>query len=109
MVQAVKVEQSGKMKGSDKVSLKLNAISVGGMVYDVATAYVETKGKGEGKKTARKVGGGAGLGGIIGGIAGGGEGAAIGVAVGAVAGAACRLGRRRAPQDSTRRRDSSSS
>ena len=92
MVQAVKVEQSGKMKGSDKVSLKLNAISVGGMVYDVTTAYVETKGKGEGKKTARKVGGGAGLGGLIGGIAGGGEGVAIGAAVGAVAGAAVASG-----------------
>ena len=92
MVQAVKVEQSGKMKGSDKVSLKLNAISIGGTVYDVATAYVETKGKGEGKKTARKVGGGAGLGGLIGGIAGGGEGVAIGAAVGAVAGAAVSSG-----------------
>ena len=92
MVQAVKVEQSGKMKGSDKVSLKLNAISVGGMVYDVTTAYVEAKGKGEGKKTARKVGGGAGLGGLIGGIAGGGEGVAIGAAVGAVAGAAVASG-----------------
>ena len=92
MVQAVKVEQSGKMKGSDKVSLKLNAINFGGMVYEVASGYVETKGKGEGKKTARKVGGGAGLGGIIGGIAGGGEGAAIGAVVGAVAGGAIASG-----------------
>src|SRR4029453_6329086 len=54
-LQAVKVEQSGKMKGSDKISLKMNAIGFGGMVYEVATAYVEAKGKGEGKKTARKV------------------------------------------------------
>jgi len=92
MVQAVKVEQSGKMKGSDKVSLKLNAINFGGMVYEVSSGYVETKGKGEGKKTARKVGGGAGLGGIIGGIAGGGEGAAIGAVVGAVAGGAVAAG-----------------
>ena len=92
MVQAVKVEQSGKMKGSDKVSLKLNAINFGGNVYEVATAYVETKGKGEGKKTARKVGGGAGLGAIVGGIAGGGEGAAIGAAVGAVTGGAIASG-----------------
>jgi hypothetical protein len=92
MVQAVKVEQSGKMKGSDKVSLKLNAIKFGGLVYEVSTGYVETKGKGEGKKTARKVGGGAGLGGLIGGIAGGGEGAAIGAVVGAVAGGAVASG-----------------
>lgn len=88
IVQAVKVEQSGTMKGSDKISLKLNAVGFGGMMYEVATGYVETKGKGEGKKTARKVGGGAGLGAIVGGIAGGGEGAAIGAAIGGVTGAA---------------------
>lgn len=92
MVQAVKVEQSGKMKGSDKISLKLNGIKFGGMVYDVTTAYVETKGKGEGSKTAKKVGGGAGLGAIVGGIAGGGKGAAIGAAVGAVGGTAIAAG-----------------
>lgn len=87
VLQAVAVEQSGKMKGSDKISLKMNSIAFGGTVYEVATAYVETKGKGEGKKTARKVGGGAGLGAIVGGIAGGGSGAAIGAAVGAAGGA----------------------
>ena len=92
VLQAVQVQQSGKMKGSDKISLKLNSIGFGGMVYDVATSYVETKGKGEGKKTARKVGGGAGLGAIVGGIAGGGSGAAIGAAVGGVTGAAVASG-----------------
>jgi hypothetical protein len=92
MLQAVKVEQSGKMKGSDKISLKLNGVKFGGMVYEVTTAYVETKGKGEGKKTGRKVAGGAGLGAIVGGIAGGGTGAAIGTAVGAVTGAAVSAG-----------------
>ncbi len=88
VVQAVQVQQSGTMKGSDKVSLKLNSIGFGGNVYEVATNYVEAKGKGEGKRTARKVGGGAGLGAIVGGIAGGGEGAAIGAAVGGITGAA---------------------
>ena len=92
VLQAVSVQQSGKMKGSDKISLKVNAIGFGGMVYEVATAYVETKGKGEGKRTARKIGGGAGLGAIVGGIAGGGEGAAIGAAVGAVTGTAIASG-----------------
>jgi hypothetical protein len=62
----------------------LNGIKFGGMVYEVTTAYVESKGKGEGSKTAKKVGGGAGLGAIVGGIAGGGKGAPIGAAVGAV-------------------------
>jgi hypothetical protein len=92
VVQAVQVKQSGKMKGSDKISLKLNSIRFGGYVYEVATSYVETKGKGEGKRTARKIGGGAGLGAIVGGIAGGGEGAAIGAAIGGVSGAAVASG-----------------
>jgi hypothetical protein len=87
VVQAVHVQQSGTMKGSDKISLKLNSVAFGGMVHEVATTYVESKGKGEGKKTTRKIGGGAGLGAIVGGIAGGGEGAAIGAAVGGVTGA----------------------
>jgi hypothetical protein len=87
-LQAVQVQQSGQMKGSDKITLKLNTITYGGMVHEVTTAYVETKGKGEGKRTARKVGGGAGLGAIVGGIAGGGEGAMIGAAIGGVTGAA---------------------
>jgi hypothetical protein len=91
-VQAVQVQQSGTMKGSDKISLKVNAIGFGGRVYEVVTGYVEAKGKGEGKRTARKIGGGAGLGAIVGGIAGGGEGAAIGAAVGGVAGAAVSSG-----------------
>jgi hypothetical protein len=92
VMQAVKVEQSGKMKGSDKISLKVNSIGFGGMVHEVSTTYVETKGKGEGKKTARKVGAGAGLGAIVGGIAGGGSGAAIGAAVGGVTGGAVAAG-----------------
>ena len=91
-VQAVKVEQSGSMKGSDKISLKLHSLSIGGKVYDVSSGYVESAGKGEGKKTTRKVAGGAGLGSIIGGIAGGGKGAAIGAAVGGVTGAAVSAG-----------------
>jgi hypothetical protein len=92
VLQAASVQQSGKMKGSDKISLKLNSVSFGGYAYEVTTGYVETKGKGEGKKTGRKVGGGAGLGAIVGGIAGGGSGAAIGAAVGAGAGAAVAAG-----------------
>jgi hypothetical protein len=87
IVQAASVTQSGAMKGSDKITLKANSITFGGNTYDIVTAYVETKGSGEGKKTARKVGGGVGLGAVVGGIAGGGTGAAIGAAVGGVTGA----------------------
>ena len=92
VVQAVQVQQSGTMKGSDKISLKLNSIAFGGTAYQVATQYVEAKGKGEGKRTAHKVGGGAGLGAVFGGIVGGGEGAAIGAAIGGVTGAAVASG-----------------
>jgi hypothetical protein len=87
-LQAVKVQQSGQMKGSDKITLKVNTVTFGGNVHEITTSYIETAGKGEGKRTARKVGGGAGLGAIVGGIAGGGEGAAIGAVVGGVTGAA---------------------
>jgi hypothetical protein len=88
VVQAVKVAQSGEFKGSDQISMKLNAVSIGGRSYQVASEYATVQGKGEGKRTARKVGGGAGLGAIVGGIAGGGEGALIGALVGGVAGTA---------------------
>ena len=81
------MEQSGTIKGSDKITLKANAVSFGGFTYEIATTYVEAKGAGEGKKSARKIGGGAGLGAIVGGIAGGGKGAAIGALVGGTAGA----------------------
>jgi hypothetical protein len=88
VLQAVQVQQSGSIKGSDQITLKMNSVSIGGRSYQVATTYVESKGQGEGKKSARKVGGGIGLGALVGGIAGGGEGAAVGALVGGVAGAA---------------------
>lgn len=86
LLQAVKVEQAGKMKGADKITLKANSLAFGGRKYDIVTTPVESKGKGEGKKTTRKVAGGAGLGALVGGIAGGGTGAAIGAAAGGATG-----------------------
>jgi hypothetical protein len=86
VIQVASVKQSGTLKGSDKIALKLNSISFGDRVYEVATEYAVARGKGEGKRTARKIGGGAGLGAIVGGIAGGGDGAAVGAVVGGIAG-----------------------
>lgn len=86
-LQAANVEQAGKFKGADKITLKANSIAFGGRRYEIATTQVESKGSGEGKKTTRKVAGGAGLGAVIGGIAGGGTGAAIGAAAGGATGA----------------------
>ena len=88
VLQAAKVEQAGKMKGADAITLKANSIAFGGrQVRHRHDARSSTKGSGEGKKTTRKVAGGAGLGAIVGGIAGGGTGAAIGAAAGAATGA----------------------
>jgi hypothetical protein len=86
MLEAAKVEQSGKMSGSDKITLKLNTITIKNREYQVVASYAEQKGSGEGKKTAKKVVGGAGLGALIGGIAGGGKGAGIGALSGAALG-----------------------
>ena len=83
---AAKVEQGGRMKGSDLVELKVQSITVRGRIYPVVTSLAQTKSAGEGKKTAGKVLGGVGLGGIIGGIAGGGKGAAIGALAGGAGG-----------------------
>ena len=87
VVQVAKVEQAGKMKGADNITLKANSLSFGGRKYDIVTTYVEQKSGGEGQKTTRKVAGGAGLGAVIGGIAGGGSGAAIGAVAGGATGA----------------------
>ena len=83
---AAKVQQGGRMKGSDLIQLKVNSITVAGRSYPVVTTVSESKSGGEGKKTTRKVIGGAGLGAIIGGIAGGGTGAAIGALTGGAGG-----------------------
>jgi len=88
IIQAVSVQQSGRMKGSDEITLKLNRVVINGKPYDVATTFAQQKSAGEGKKTGRKLLGGAGLGAIVGGIAGGGTGAAIGAAAGGAGGAA---------------------
>jgi hypothetical protein len=87
VLQAVKVQQSGRMKGSDLIQLKVNSIKVHGTSYPVVSSVAESKGGSEGKSTAKKTLGGAGLGAIIGGIAGGGKGAAIGAAAGGAGGA----------------------
>jgi len=83
---AARVEQGGRIKGSDLIQLKVNAIAVGGRLFPVVSSVSEAKSAGEGQKTTKKVVGGAGLGALIGGLAGGGKGAGIGALVGGAAG-----------------------
>jgi hypothetical protein len=85
-LQALDVRQSGRFKGSDKITLSATSVSFGGRTYGVATTAVQTKGKGQGKKTAKHAGIGAGIGAAVGGLFGGGSGAAIGAAVGGTTG-----------------------
>jgi hypothetical protein len=87
-VQVMRVEQSGTIRGSDEVALKLYDITVNGQAYELATNYAEIKGEGKGGKTGRNAAIGGVGGAIIGGIIGGGKGAAIGAGAGAGTGVA---------------------
>ena len=82
-VQVMRIEQSGAVKGSDEVALRLYDIILGGRSYRVTTNYAEYRGKGKGRKTVRNTAIGSGIGAVVGGLIGGGKGAAIGAAVGA--------------------------
>ncbi len=87
-VQVVRVQQSGRISGSDEVSLKLFDITVDGRSYEIATNYAEVKTGGKGKSTAKTTAVTTGVGAALGAIFGGGKGAAIGAGAGAGAGVA---------------------
>ncbi len=86
VLQATDVRQSGTFKGSDKITLTATSVSFGGRTYAIASSFVQSKGKGEGKRTAKRAAIGGGLGAAVGGIFGGGSGAAIGAVVGGTTG-----------------------
>lgn len=85
-VQIMKVKQSGTLKGSDELAIKLYDITVNGKQYDVVSNYAQVKGKGKGKKTAKTTALTTGVGAALGAIIGGGKGAAIGAGAGAATG-----------------------
>jgi len=87
-VQVMRVEQGGRISGSDEVALKLYDVTVGGRPYEVATEYAEVKGEGQGKRTAKTTAVTTGVGAALGAILGGGKGAAIGAGAGAATGVA---------------------
>ncbi len=79
---------AGHIKGSAKLALSLDSLTVNGQKYSIETSLHVEATKGRGKRTAIGGGGGAAVGAIIGGLAGGGKGAAIGALAGGGAGTA---------------------
>jgi hypothetical protein len=90
-VKLVQVEQAGKFRGREEVSMVLRDITINGKTYPVTTGFASVAGSSRGKQSAKVIGGSTAVGAIIGAIAGGGKGAAIGAASGAGAGAAIQV------------------
>jgi hypothetical protein len=82
----VDARKAGVFKGEGELSLQINSLTLGGMVYPVATNVWERNGRDKTAGTVNSTAGGAVLGALIGAVAGGGEGAAIGAGVGGAAG-----------------------
>ncbi|MGH9629599.1 MAG: hypothetical protein ACRD7E_14885, partial [Bryobacteraceae bacterium] len=87
-LQVVRVDESGRLAGSENVSLVLSELMIDGRSHKVTTSNAEVSSESKGKENIKVIGGTAALGAIIGAIAGGGRGAAIGAAAGAGTGAA---------------------
>jgi hypothetical protein len=84
----VNVRRSGRLKGRDRIAMKVDSISFNGRSYPVASSVAESRGHREGRRTLTGTGIGAGAGALIGGLAGGGAGLAVGALVGGGGGTA---------------------
>ena len=87
-IQVIRVEQAGRVAGSDEVALKLFDVTVEGQIHEIASNYAEVKTRGKGKQTAKTMAVTTGIGAALGAIIGGGKGAAIGAGAGAGTGIA---------------------
>ncbi len=89
-VQGVVVDskKTGALKGEGELSLQLNSVTMGGMVYPLSTDVWEHTGVDKATSTVNHAVGLGILGAVVGAVAGGGKGAAIGAGVGAGAGVA---------------------
>ena len=72
-VEVARVEQAGRVRGKDEISLEVGAFVVNGEEVDANTNYAEMASKSQTKRTAKTASGGVALGAIIGAIAGGGR------------------------------------
>jgi hypothetical protein len=88
VLSAVNIEKSSRIKGRDRIDLKVDSITFNGRSYPVASTIAGSSGGKKGHRALRDTGIGAAGGAVIGAIAGGGTGAAIGSVVGGGGGAA---------------------
>ncbi len=84
----VSVQRAGRIKGRDRIVLKVDSIMFNGRSLPVASTVAEERGGRRGRRTLKGTGIGAGAGGVIGAIAGGGTGLAVGALVGGGGGTA---------------------
>lgn len=84
----VDARKAGTLKGQGELSLEINSVTLGGVVYPLSTQLWEQYGHDKSSTTVNSAIGLGALGAIIGGIAGGGAGAAVGAAAGAGVGVA---------------------
>ena len=84
----VSVKREGRLKGRDRIVVKVDSISANGRSLPVMSSMAESRGNRQGRNTLRDAGIGAGAGGLIGGLVGGGTGLAVGALVGGGGGTA---------------------
>ena len=84
----VSVHKEGRLKGRDRIAVKVDSISFNGRSLPVVSSVAESRGNRQGRNTLRDAGIGAGAGGLIGGLVGGGTGLAVGALVGGGGGTA---------------------
>ena len=84
----VDAKKAGALKGQGELSLEINSVTLGGVVYPLNTQLWQQQGRDKSTTTVDSALGLGALGAIIGGIAGGGAGAAVGAAAGAGVGVA---------------------
>ncbi len=84
----VDAKKAGALKGRGELSLAVNQVTLGGMVYPLATEAWDREGRDKTASTVNRAIGLGALGALFGAAAGGGSGAAIGAAIGGGAGVA---------------------
>ena len=84
----VDAKKAGTLKGQGELSLEINSVMLGGVMYPLQTQLWQQQGRDKSQTTVNSALGLGALGAIIGAVAGGGAGAAVGAAAGAGVGIA---------------------